>query len=71
MGIYPLLTDSNGGIGFSGSDIISDLFFNFCLPVILFIFFLKVYIDYSQIKKLIQGIFQTLEGTITLEEEES
>ena len=71
MGIYPLLTDSNGGSGFSGSDIISDLFFNFCLPVILFIFFLKVYIDYRQRKKLIQGIFQTLEGTITLEEEES
>ena len=67
----PLLTDSNGGMGFSGSDIISGLFFNFCFPIILFIFLLKIYHDNRKRKKRLENMFQDIDGIMTLEEEES
>ena len=71
MASSPLLTDSNGGMGFSGSDIISDLFFNFCLPIILFIFLLKIYHDTRKRKKRLENMFQDIDGIMNLEEEES
>ena len=71
MASSPLLTDSNGGMGFSGSDIISDLFFNFCLPIILFIFLLKIYHDNHKRKKRLENFFQDIDGIMNLEEEES
>lgn len=71
MASSPLLTDSNGGMGFSGSDIISDLFFNFCLPIILFIFLLKIYHDNRKRKKRLENMFQDIDGIMKLEEEES
>ena len=71
MASSPLLTDSNGGIGFSGADLISEVFFNFCLPIILFIFFLKIYYDYRKRKQHLESMFQGTDGIITLEEEES
>ena len=71
MASSSLLTDSNGGMGFSGSDIISDLFFNFCLPIILFIFLLKIYYDNRKRKKRLENMFQDIDGIMTLEEEES
>ena len=71
MASSPLLTDSNGGMGFSGSDIISDLFFNFCLPIILFIFLLKIYHDNRKRKKRLENFFQDIDGIMNLEEEES
>lgn len=71
MASSPLLTDSNGGMGFSGSDIISDLFFTFCLPIILFIFLLKIYHDNRKRKKRLENMFQDIDGIMKLEEEES
>ena len=71
MASSPLLTDSNGGIGFSGSDLISELFFNFCLPIILFVFFLKIYHDNRKRKKRLENMFQDIDGIMALEEEES
>ena len=71
MASSPLLTDSNGGIRFSGTDSISELFFNFCLPIILFIFFLKIYHDNRKRKNRLENMFQDIGGIMTLEEEES
>lgn len=71
MASSPFLTDSNGGIGFSGTDLISELFLNFCLPIILFIFLLKIYYDNRKRKKRLENMFQGTDGIMTLEEEGS
>ena len=62
MDSSPFLTDSRGGIGFSSTDLISEFFFTFCLPIILFIFLLKVYYDSRQRKKRLQRIIQNKPG---------
>jgi len=62
-------TDSNGGMGFSGTGLISEFFFTFCLPIILFIFLLKVYHDYRQRKKRLETMSQGIEDILALEEE--
>ena len=65
------LTDSSGGIGFSGTAIISEGFFNFCLPIILFVFLLKVVHDYRRRKKRLARMFQDSGSIMTSEKEES
>ena len=62
MDSSPFLTDSRGGIGFSSTDLISEFFFTFCLPIILFIFLLKVYHDSRQRKKRLRRIIQNMPG---------
>tara|TARA_B100000963_G_C22626795_1_gene672786 strand:- start:3098 stop:3268 length:171 start_codon:yes stop_codon:yes gene_type:complete len=56
-------------MGFSGTDLISEFFFTFCLPIIMFIFLLKVYHDYRQRKKRFQIMSQGIEDILALEEE--
>jgi len=60
MDSSPFLTNSRGGIGFSSTDLISELFFTFCLPIILFIFLLKVFYDSRQRKKRLRRIIQNI-----------
>tara|TARA_B100000927_G_scaffold60103_1_gene46675 strand:+ start:322 stop:492 length:171 start_codon:yes stop_codon:yes gene_type:complete len=56
-------------MGFSGTGLISEFFFTFCLPIILFIFLLKVYHDYRQRKKRLETMSQGIEDILALEEE--
>ena len=65
----PFLTDSNGGMGFSGTAIISELFFFFCFPIILFIFFLKVYRDHRQRKRRLENMLQGVRNKISVDDE--
>tara|TARA_B100000925_G_scaffold56091_1_gene36919 strand:+ start:568 stop:735 length:168 start_codon:yes stop_codon:yes gene_type:complete len=55
-------------MGFSGAGLISEFFFTFCLPIILFIFLLKVYQDYRQGKKLLETMSQGIKDILALEE---
>ena len=68
MASSPFLTDSNGGIGFSTTDMLTGFFFNFCLPIILFIFLLKIYHDNRKRKKRLENMFQITDDTMILEE---
>ena len=65
----PFLTDSNGGMGFSGTAIISELFFFFCFPILLFIFFLKVYRDHRQRKSRLENMLQGVRTKMSMDEE--
>ena len=65
----PFLTDSNGGMGFSGTAIISELFFFFCFPILLFIFFLKVYRDHRQRKRRLENMLQGVRSEMSMDEE--
>ncbi|MEC8341075.1 MAG: hypothetical protein VXZ80_05455, partial [Candidatus Thermoplasmatota archaeon] len=64
----PFLTDSNGGMGFSGTAIISEFFFFFCFPILLFIFFLKVYRDHRQRKSRLENMLQGGRDKVSMDE---
>ena len=68
MSNSPFLTDSNGGMGFSGTAIISELFFFLCFPIILLIFFLKVYLDHRQRKRRLENMLQGVRNKVAMEE---
>ena len=55
-------------MGFSGTAIISELFFFFCFPIILLIFFLKVYLDHRQRKRRLENMLQGVRNKVAMEE---
>ena len=65
----PFLTDSNGGMGFSGTAIISELFFFFCFPIILLIFSFMVYRNFRQRKRRLENMLQGVRDKVPMDEE--
>jgi len=56
-------------MGFSGTMLIIELFFTFCFPIILLVFFLMVYRDYRRRKRRLENMLQGFHGKKTTEEE--
>ena len=65
----PFLTDSNGGMGFSGTGILSELFFFFCFPIILLIFSFMVYRNFRQRKRRLENMLQGVRDKVSMDEE--
>ena len=56
-------------MGFSGTAIISELFFFFCFPIILLIFSFMVYRNFRQRKRRLENMLQGVRDKVSMDEE--
>jgi preprotein translocase subunit YajC len=56
-------------MGFSGTGILSELFFFFCFPIILLIFSFMVYRNFRQRKRRLENMLQGVRDKVSMDEE--